>query len=813
MSLEKKHKTILLVEDEVITAQVEIGQLKNAGYNVIHAYSGELAVEMVIEKDILVDLILMDIDLGKGLDGPEAAKKILQYKDIPIIFLSSHVEKDVVEKTEFITSYGYVVKNTGEVVLTASIRMAFKLFSARKKIDIKKMEIEAVNEELQSSMEELESANEEYEATNEELLTSQKEIMTYAESLREREEHFRSLFELLPVVVMIHKNNIVDMVNSECVRMFRGSSINDFIGVNVLDLFDKSEIKNFEARQIEKKNLERSAPEHYFAKLKRLNGETFPVEIFSVDITYHKEPASLVAVFDITDRKQAESELNDSIANLNRSQAISHVGSWCLNIPNNEFSASDEAYRLMGFPMKSKLSFTDVAVQIHPDDRPLAHEVLMSSLKTGKPYSIEIRILKKDTGEMRYLLSQAEIEMSAEGRPVKVFGINQDITDRHILEEQLRQSDKMRAIGQLAGGIAHDFNNQLTGITGYAEMIRLSFPENEKIRNYVEKILTSVKRAADLTSKLLAFARKGKFLTVRVDVHEIIEEVVSILHHSIDKKISLVTDLAENKIYVKGDPSQLQNAVLNIALNARDSMLNGGVITFSAREIDLDKEYCSKDSYGAKPGRYIGISVSDTGAGMDMQLQKHIFEPFFTTKKQGAGSGMGLPSVYGTVKNHKGSIMINSVPDKGTDFTIYVPAYLSNIEELEFDVKEINVPKKKLKVLIVDDEEMITVMINEMLTISGHEVVKCNNGSGAVEIYRNIWQELDLVILDMVMPVMNGSETYFEMKKINPDVKALLLSGYSVDGDAQKLLNEGACGFMQKPFSSQELLKKIAEVI
>ena len=394
-----------------------------------------------------------------------------------------------------------------------------------------------------------------------------------------------------------------------------------------------------------------------------------------------------------------------------------------------------------------------------------------------------------------------------------------DITERRKheeekmgLENRLHQSEKLQAIGQLAGGIAHDFNNQLTGIIGFADLLRYELKDNKELAHYVDNILIASKRSADLTKQLLAFARKGKYLSVEVDIHRTIMEVISLMQHFIDKRISLQQIFKANPSIANGDPTQIQNALLNLALNARDAMPKGGSLTFETKIIELSKEFYSAKVDKIAPGKYIEISIVDTGTGMTEETQKRIFEPFFTTKEVGKGAGMGLAAAYGTINNHKGVIDVCSKLGEGTVVKTYLPLASSAGEiEKENDTEPVSF-NKKLKLLLVDDEDIVCDIGKEILEMKGHSVTVCKDGIEAVESYKKNWQEIELVILDMVMPNLGGADTFYALKEINPEVKVLLSSGYSITGEAQELLDQGAKGFIQKPFTIDELTKSIAEI-
>jgi len=381
------------------------------------------------------------------------------------------------------------------------------------------------------------------------------------------------------------------------------------------------------------------------------------------------------------------------------------------------------------------------------------------------------------------------------------------------MEEQLRQSEKMQAIGQLAGGIAHDFNNQLAGVLGYADMLE-NHLEDEKLSRYATSIKKGAKRAAELTKQLLAFSRKGKNLSVPVEIHKVIGEVASILEHSIDKRIKIQQVLKASPAVTVGDPTQLQNAILNIALNARDAMPRGGELIFETDIAEFDEDFCKGHPYEVDAGGYLKISVTDNGCGMDAETQKHIFEPFYTTKEVGKGTGMGLASVYGTVRNHGGSISVYSEVGHGhgTAFRIYLPL-AEDVRNDENANTRSNPTTGTARILLVDDEGVIRELAAEMLRGWGYKVTVCNDGKEAVKFYESSWQNIDLVILDMVMPELGGRDTFIAMREINPDVRAILSSGYSINGEAQAILDEGVMAFVGKPFSQAELSEKVAQVL
>jgi len=378
-------------------------------------------------------------------------------------------------------------------------------------------------------------------------------------------------------------------------------------------------------------------------------------------------------------------------------------------------------------------------------------------------------------------------------------------------EEQLRQAQKMDVVGQLAGGISHDFNNMLGGISGYAEILRMKLPKESPLQKHVGAILKGADRASDLTKKLLAFARKGKVVSTPLDIHEVIRSAMDLLERSIDRRIHVVSRFEAAASMVVGDPTLLQNAFLNLGINARDAMPEGGTLTFVTANLILDETFCNTHPYSLEPGPFIEIDVIDTGEGISRDLMPRIFEPFFTTKPVGKGTGLGLSAVYGTVKEHRGGINVYSEPGMGTVFKIYLPVDLLGQDSIR-PLDELIIPGHGC-ILVVDDESIIRNMASELLMTLGYDVLLAEDGEAAVEIYRREQSRISLVLLDMVMPKISGRETFFRMRAIDPDARILFSSGFTREGGVGELLALGAAGFVQKPYRLSVLSKAIADAV
>lgn len=384
--------------------------------------------------------------------------------------------------------------------------------------------------------------------------------------------------------------------------------------------------------------------------------------------------------------------------------------------------------------------------------------------------------------------------------------------ERMELEDRLRHAMKMEAIGQLAGGVAHDFNNILTAIQGNAELLKLTLATGSPQMDNAEQIVKSSVRAAELTRQLLAFARKGKFQAVPVDLHGTIREVIRLLAHTVDKRIEIHAELQAEPSVVMGDPSQLQNALLNLGVNARDAMPQGGKLTFATQNTILDETHCQRYIEDIVPGRYIQISVIDTGVGMNQETLTRIFEPFFTTKAPGKGTGLGLAGVYGCLRNHHGIIDVESVEGKGSVFHVFLPeSDVSTVTTTES--VELQPVHGTGRLLVVDDEEQVCGFVCQALKQLGYTVTASADGEDALGRFEASPNQFDLVILDLIMPKVSGEETFHKLREINPNLPVILSSGFSRNEMVNALIDQGNAGFIQKPFRIEELSREIARLL
>ncbi len=431
------------------------------------------------------------------------------------------------------------------------------------------------------------------------------------------------------------------------------------------------------------------------------------------------------------------------------------------------------------------------------------YKSLWDTIKSGKMWQGEF-INKKKDGEDFYA-SAVVFPIYFEGE-LNYVSIQRDITNEKKLYEQLVRAQKMEALGTLAGGIAHDFNNILTAITGYSEILLGSIEENHKFHKPVRIINDAAKRAGELTKKLLAITRKEKNEIKAVNINNIVNDVVDIVSHSLPKNIEILTQLDREIPSISADPSQIHQVILNLAVNARDAMPEGGILTIATSICGFVNGFSSENQ--AIEGKFIKLTVSDTGAGIDTKLQQRVFDPFFTTKTSGKGTGLGLYIVHSIVTNHNGYINLYSEPNKGTRFNIYLPVTKAGSSE---EHESEDVFKGHGTVLVIDDEEDVRAVCADILTNMGFNVILASDGKEGVQKYLDSKETISIVILDMIMPRMGGNEVFMTLKDINPKVKVIICSGFSHEGYAgiDRLMKNGAIAFLQKPYSQTSLLSAL----
>jgi len=513
---------------------------------------------------------------------------------------------------------------------------------------------------------------------------------------------------------------------------------------------------------------------------------------------------------DITERKRAEESLRESEERFRATFENAGIGMALVDMQGRPFRSNPILRQMLGYSEEEfgRMAFTEFT---HPDDRALDWE-LYRDLIGGKyeKYEMEKRFLKKGGGVLWGLMTVSLIK-GGDGRPVCAVGMVQDITERKDLEEQVRLAVKMEAVGRLAGGVAHDFNNLLTIINGYTELLMDKFASDDWASIYLKEIAQAGERAAALTRQLLAFSRSQVLAPQVLDLNAVVSNLEKMLRRLIGEDIELSTALAPSLGRVKADPGQIEQVIMNLVVNARDAMPNGGHLTIETSNAELDETY-ARNHVTIKPGPHVLLAVADTGVGMAPETQAHIFEPFFTTKEQGKGTGLGLATVYGIVKQSGGSIWVYSEVGQGSVFKIYLP--IVNEGPTPEQVKtETDSSGGTETILVVEDEVGVRSLINLALVSSGYKVLETDGAKSALELCAKYDGPIHLLLTDVVMPQMSGPMVAERVATLRPGIKVLYMSGYTDDAVVRHGVLTQEMPFIQKPFSPLALRKKIRGVL
>ena len=464
--------------------------------------------------------------------------------------------------------------------------------------------------------------------------------------------------------------------------------------------------------------------------------------------------------------------------------------------------------------LEGDLTGTSVYEILPADAQEITRYHLERLAACGEPASYESRTVFED-GEHWYRSTMWPVR--EDGEIVAADLITIEITEQKRLENQLRHAQKMQAIGELAGGVAHDFNNLLVGILGSADLLLAAVRErgvDVEVQDLVRTIRRASLRAADLTAQLLAFSRKGILRTEVVDMHHQVDEVVRLLGHTLDRRIRIQRQLEAPRAEVLGDPSQLQNALINLAVNARDAMPEGGTLCFRTRQVEVSPSEAGEGG-GLQAGPHLELSIQDSGVGIPTPYQERIFEPFFTTKATGEGTGLGLAAVYGTVQSHHGVVTVASTPGRGTTFQILLPMAppCAPTGEGPGAPSAPELVHGEGTVLLIDDEELVRVLGAAMLRRLGYQVRTAEDGEAGLEVYQQHRDEIDAVVLDLVMPRIDGRETLRRLREIAPDLPVLVSSGFADAERSDDFLHRAADGFLRKPYLAGDFSRAISDVM
>jgi len=543
-----------------------------------------------------------------------------------------------------------------------------------------------------------------------------------------------------------------------------------------------------------------------------LHLSTVLVIVFAVYASYaaaRQKTAVKALHMDIIERKKTEEQLFQISSDWEETfDSITDM----VTVHDKDFNiirANKAAQKILGLPLLSVNSDKKCFWYYHGSGKPPVNCPSCNCLKTGVPASFELF----EPHLNMFLELRAIPRFDSNNNLIGLVHIVRDLTEKKKLEAQLQQSQKMETIGTLAEGVAHDFNNILTAIIGYGNILKMKLAKESPLLGYTDQILASADRAANLTQSLLAFSRKQVMNPKPVNLNEIVVSVEKLLLRIIGEDVQLKRTLSgkSKDLKIMADAGQIEQVLMNLAANARDAMPEGGILAIETDTAELDAGVIRMHEYG-KPGIYALLTVTDTGHGMDEKTRQRIFEPFFTTKEIGKGTGLGLSMVYGIIKQHNGFINCYSEPGKGTTFKIYLPLIEKEAEKAKEEV-HVTVSGGTETILLAEDEEEVRKLVKLVLEEAGYKVIEAADGEKALEKFREGKETINLLLLDVIMPVMNGKAVYEEAKKIRPEIKAVFSSGYPADFIHKQGILEEGLNIISKPVPPNELLEKIREVL
>lgn len=627
------------------------------------------------------------------------------------------------------------------------------------------------------------------------------------EILRIEKQFTETLLESLPGLFYLYEFDIQSPANSRLIRFnikhstLTGYTPDELHGMKIKDWFEPDELKEaVSAISIIGERGEAQAN----LKLRKKDGSQVPFSFTGRLLNIDDKMYFLGAGTDISEFLRAQEALRESEEKYRL--VVEHASEAIFIVQNERIKFPNHQTIVMTGYAEDELESVPFSHFLYADDKEMVLNIHRMRLQgRSVPSTYSFRIIHK-SGEIVWL-EAGVVLVNWEGSPAALTFLR-DITVQKKLEERLFQAQKMEAIGTLAGGVAHDFNNLLLGILGYTSLMLMKTDKEDPFYENLKIIERQVESGADLTARLLGFARGGKYDIRPVNVNELIIKTSEIFGRT-KKEITIYKKLQENLYTIEADTGQIEQALLNLYVNAWQAMPSGGELYIESGNTIFNE--WENRPFNSNPGRYVKISVTDTGVGMDSELQKRIFEPFFSTKGTGKGTGLGLASVYGIIRNHGGIINVYSEKGCGTTFNIYLPASVK--EALVTKAADEIMLTGEETILVVDDEQLNVQLIKKLLEKLGYRILTAESGKKAIELFTEHVKDIKLVILDMIMPEMNGRETLLKLMEIDSNVKVLLSSGYSINGEAASILNIGCKGFIQKPFRVEELSRKIRDVI
>jgi two-component system, cell cycle sensor histidine kinase and response regulator CckA len=630
-------------------------------------------------------------------------------------------------------------------------------------------------------------------------------------ALEENRGRLRSVLDHLPDMLWMkdlegHFLLVNDAFAGACGR----NSVEEVIGKTDFEIWpedlarryaadDKEVIRERKSKLVEEPIIDRGVTKWF---------ETFKTPLYG---SQHEVMGTVGSARDITDRKTAEQALRQSEEKYRKILETIADGYHEVDLKGNLTLVNDSLCEILGYSRDELLgkSYREL-MDVENAERIFgAYNAVFRSGIANPEFSYQVR--RKD-GAVRDISVSIALMGDGAGTTTGFRGIFRDITERRLLEEQLRQAVKMEAIGRLAGGIAHDFNNLLTAIMGYTTMLTLEMREEEPARRRLDQINRAATRASDLTRQLLAFSRKQVLEVSVVNLNDLVRDIESMLKRLLGEDVELITELGQDIGNVRADQPQLEQVAVNLAVNARDAMPTGGTLTLETLNAVLDESYCASHTE-VKPGEYVLLCVSDTGHGMTPETCARAFDPFFTTKPTGAGTGLGLSTVYGIVKQHGGHVAVYSEAGRGTTFKIYLPRVNEPLTTQQIDEQTLERPHGTETILLVEDEETVRDLAAEALEMLGYSLLKAASPAEAVGISTDHAGPIDLLLTDVVLPQMDGKTLYESLVKSRSEMKVLYVSGYTENFIVHRGILDPKVSFLQKPFTLDSIARKVRRVL
>jgi two-component system cell cycle sensor histidine kinase/response regulator CckA len=626
--------------------------------------------------------------------------------------------------------------------------------------------------------------------------------LRHYEQLSDRDARYRALLEQTQEAVAVGLGGKVAYANPACLQMFAATL--PMAGMPISTFFapgSREQVDEIVQHRIQG----RTTAELFEAVGLRSDGSTFDVEVRVSSTTFEGKSASQAILRDISGRKRMEAELRDSEERYRLLFERNLAGVYRSTLDGRMLECNRAFAQMMGYGSPAEV-LAQPAAAFHADAR--ARETFLEQLRREGSLLNYENVGRRKDGSGIWVIENVSLLRTEDGSPEILLGTVIDMTERRKLEEQLLQSQKMEAVGRLAGGIAHDFNNLLTAVSGYTELLIGQLAEGDPRRESAEEIRQAGHRAAALTQQLLAFSRRQVLEPRVLDLNAVISNMERMLRRVIGEDIELSTSLAGSLWRTKADPAQIEQAILNLVVNARDAMPRGGQLTLETANVDLDAKYS-----GGAPGPHVMLAVSDTGVGMDKEQQARLFEPFYTTKERGKGTGLGLSTTYGVVKQSGGSIWVYSERGLGTTFKIYLPRSEEPLDE-PAEAPPPAIPLSGTEtILLVEDEPEVRRLVQKILDMHGYAVLSAASPAEAIAISRSRPGTIDILVTDVIMPGMNGRELARALSTARPDLRVLYMSGYTDAAIAHQGILDPGTAFLSKPFTPDVLARKVREVL